>query len=135
MKKKHRPLSRALWPILVSSALSSAPAFALEEKDFQYDTTENLYQVCAAGPEVEGHLIAVFACRAFIEASVQYHDAVTTREGLKRLVCYPQGMTIEDARETFVTWGRANAANAKLMGEQPVKGVVRALAAKYPCTK
>jgi hypothetical protein len=32
-----------------------------------------------------------------------------------------------------MAWAEANKDNAKLMGEQPVVGVVRALAAKYPC--
>jgi hypothetical protein len=30
-------------------------------------------------------------------------------------------------------WARANEADVKLMGEQPVVGLVRALADAYPC--
>jgi hypothetical protein len=115
--------------------LLAAPASALEESDFNYDSTENLYRICATEPSSDLHLVASITCRAFLEATVQYHDAVTSREGLKRLICYPKGATIEEARETFVAWGKANSGNAELMNEPPVKGVVRALAAKYPCPK
>ncbi|NCC27204.1 MAG: hypothetical protein EOM22_03380 [Gammaproteobacteria bacterium] len=124
----------AMLAALLATAVFVSPASALQEADFHYDSTENLYRICSVAPDADGHPIASLACRAFLEATVQYHDGVTARNGLKRLVCYPQGATIEDAREAFVAWAQANAGNKELMGEQPVKGVVRALAAKYPCT-
>jgi len=33
----------------------------------------------------------------------------------------------------FIAWAKANQGDAKLMGEQPVVGLVRALAKDYPC--
>jgi hypothetical protein len=123
----------ALLAALFAGAVFAAPASALEDKDFNYDTTRNLYTVCSAGPGVEGEVIASFACRAFLEATVQYHDAVTDRKAMNPLICYPKGATIAEAREIFVAWGQANAGNDELMNEPPVKGVVRALAEKYPC--
>jgi hypothetical protein len=124
----------AMLAALLATAVFASPAKAAQEADFNYDSTENLYRICSVAPDADGHLIASLACRAFLEATVQYHDGVTARNGLKRLICYPKGATIEDARDAFVAWAKANSGNAELMGEQPVKGVVRALAAKYPCT-
>jgi hypothetical protein len=131
----NRPYRQApaLTAVLIAGAIVAVPASALEDQDFTYDTTQNLYTVCSAGPDVEGHVVAAFACRAFLEATVQYHDAVTDRKAMKPLICYPKGSTIGQAQEIFVAWGQANAGNAALMGEPPVKGVVRSLAAKYPC--
>ncbi len=134
MKRTDRQ-APAVLAAMLAGAVFAAPASALEEGDFRYDSTENLYKICATPADSDMYGAASLACRAFLEASVQYHDAVTHKEGLKRLVCYPKGATIEDAREAFIAWGKANAGNAVLMGEQPVKGVVRALAAKYPCPK
>ena len=54
---------------------------------------------------------------------------------MKRLICYPPTATIEDGIAAFLAWGKANSGNAKLMAEQPVIGLVRALAAKAPCKK
>lgn len=115
---------------LICGGISGA-ALALDDTDFNYDTTEDLLTVC--GATGEGSEAALLACRAFLEATVQYHDGVSDRKKMKRLICYPGTATVADAREAFVAWGAANAGNAELMKEMPVVGVVRALAAKYPC--
>jgi hypothetical protein len=110
-----------------------AAAVAVEDEDFNFDTTEDLYQVCSISADAPTYLTALIACRAFIEATVQYHDAVSDRKKMKRLICYPDNATVEQGRIAFVAWAQANAGNAEAMAEMPVVGLVRALAAKYPC--
>jgi hypothetical protein len=122
-----------VFAVVLGGAIFASPVSALQDEDFNYGTTTNLYRICSAGPDVEGSVAAGLACRAFLSATVQYHDAVTSREGLKPLICYPKTATIGDAQEIFVAWAQANGGNAELMAERPVKGVVRALAAKHPC--
>lgn len=117
----------------LAAAVYALPASAVQESNFNYETAEDLYQVCSVDPKEETSLPAVYACRAFIEATVQYHDAITDRKSIKRLICYPKGATIEGARTVFLDWARANTANAQRMQEMPVVGLVRALAEKYPC--
>ena len=111
-------------------AVQAAP---VADEDFNFDTTSDLYQVCATPSNAAEYLVASFSCRAFIEATVQYHDAVSDRQQLKRLICYPKNATIADGRGAFLAWAEANKDDQKLMGEQPVVGLVRALAAAYPC--
>jgi hypothetical protein len=124
----YRPL--ALIPaILLLTMAVAAPALAVDDEDLGFETTEDLVAVCSA-PAASA---AQFACTAFIEATVQYHDAVSDRKNLKRLICYPSGTSIEDGRVAFLGWAADNSADAKLMGELPVVGLVRALAAAYPC--
>jgi hypothetical protein len=113
--------------------LSSTPLLAVEDEDFGFDTTEDLYMICSTPSDAAEAVPASFACRAFIEATVQYHDEVSNRRNLKRLICYPATATVADGRQAFVSWAEANKDNAKLMNEQPVVGLVRALAAAYPC--
>ena len=136
------PVSRAsyvrfsLSPLLTAALLCVAfarPAAALEEADFNFDTTEDLYSICSTTGTDANAAAAQVACRAFIEATVQYHDEVSDRKNLKRLICYPQGTSVADGRKAFVSWAEQNAKNAKRMGEMPVIGLVRALAAAYPC--
>jgi hypothetical protein len=115
------------------AVLLAAPAWAVENDDFDFDTTEDLYRVCATPSEAAEYVPARFACRAFIEATVQYHDAVSDRKSMQRLICYPATATIADGRRAFLAWAEANAGNVERMGEQPVVGLVRALAAQYPC--
>ena len=109
------------------------PATAVEEGAFAFETTKDLYRVCSTDAGDLDFTAAQVACTAFIEATIQYHDAVSDRKRLKRLTCYPQGATIADGQKAFVAWGAQNAGNAKRMGELPVVGLVRALAKAYPC--
>lgn len=118
-----------------AGSLFSQATPAVEDADFRLDTTARLHAVCSVGSEAAEYAVAHQACRAFLQATVQYHDEISARRKLKRLVCYPKGATIEDGSQAFLSWGDAHAKDARLMTEPPVVGVVRALAAKYPCQK
>ena len=113
--------------------ISSQQATAIEDDDLRFDTTKDLYDVCAVPADAPEYPVANQACRAFIEAAVQYHDAVSDRKNLRRLICYPKNATIRDGKDAFVAWARTNAGNKARMGELPVIGLVRSLENKYPC--
>ncbi len=130
MRVRHLPVLPAFG---IAAALCGGAALAVQDEDMSFDTTEDLYQVCSVQPGAAEYVPASFACRAFIEATVQYHDAVADRRQLKRLICYPATATIADGRAAFVAWAERNAGDDALMNELPVIGLVRALAAKYPC--
>jgi hypothetical protein len=126
--------NNVLWPAVVATFL--VPPIALSdvgEADFSLRTTQDLYDLCSAPSDHADYAPAIYACRSFIEATVQYHDAVSDGETLKRLICYPSSATLEDARTAFVAWAKSNARDKALMNEMPVMGVVRALEDKYPC--
>jgi hypothetical protein len=110
-------------------------AKAVEDDDLRFDSTEDLYSVCSVRADSQEYPLANQACRAFIEAAVQYHDAVSDKKHLPRLICYPKSATIQDGKDAFVSWARKSAGNKKLMGELPVIGLVRSLENKYPCKK
>jgi hypothetical protein len=124
--------SLAVIAALLVGAMAQ-PVAAIEEGAFAFETTKDLYRVCSTDAGDPDFTAAQVACTAFIEATVQYHDAVSDRKQLKRLTCYPQGATIADGQKAFVAWGEQNASNAKRMGELPVVGLIRALAKAYPC--
>jgi hypothetical protein len=123
------------WTIAAALAavLGSRSAIAVQDEDLDLDTTEDLYQVCSVQPGAAEYVAASFACRGFIEGAVQYHDAVSDRKHLKRLICYPKTATVADGRAAFVAWAERNLGSARLMDELPVIGLVRALSDKYPC--
>lgn len=120
---------------LVATVSLPMSALALEASSFNFDTTGDLHELCAVEGTGEGVVESLLACRAFLEATVQYHDAVSDRKKMKRLICYPGSATVEDARAAFLTWAEENKGDAKRMGELPVVGVVRALAKAYPCKR
>ncbi len=72
---------------------------------------------------------------AYLDGAVDYHDAITDHEDLKRLICYPDTATLEQGVLQFIQWGEAHRGDEKLMTEPQVIGVVRALAAKWPCSQ
>lgn len=127
------PLFAATLGAAVTALLISQSAIAVQDENINFDTTEDLYQVCSVEPGAPEYVPASFACRGFIHGAVQYHDAVTDRKKLKRLICYPKSATIADGSMAFVAWAKKNAGNETLMNEKPVVGLVRALAEKYPC--
>ncbi|NKN31831.1 Rap1a/Tai family immunity protein [Marichromatium bheemlicum] len=114
-------------------ALWSVPALALERQDFDFETTRNLYNICMVPAGEAPAMTTGVVCRGFIAATMQYHDAVSAHEALERLVCYPPTATLADAQAAFLDWAGDHASERTLMDEAPVKGVVRALAARYPC--
>jgi hypothetical protein len=129
-------VSHSVSSSLIAGAFAvtlGGPAAATENADFNFDTTEDLYAVCSTAPDAPEYVPALLACRAFIEAAVQYHDEVSDRKEMKRLICYPSTATIENGRTAFVAWAKAHAGDTSLMNEVPVIGLVRALAAQYPC--
>jgi hypothetical protein len=129
------PMIRAILGTTAALALV-APSLAVAEvgeSNFSLQSTRDLYELCSAPSDHSDYAPAIYSCRAFLEATVQYHDAVSDGKTLKRLICYPSSATLEDARTAFVAWAKSNARNRSLMGEMPVMGVVRALEDKYPC--
>lgn len=116
-----------------AAVFGSQSAISVQNEDIDFDTTEDLFQVCSVEPGAPEYIPASFACRGFIEGAVQYHDAVADRKNLKRLICYPQSATIADGRAVFVAWAKEHVGDKGLMNEMPVVGLVRALAKKYPC--
>jgi hypothetical protein len=108
----------------------------VDEMDFKLRTTGDLYDLCSVQPDNSTYYAAALhGCRGFIGGAVQYHDAVSDKEHLKRLICYPEGTTIGEGREAFVSWAEKHQNDKELMKELPVIGVVRALADKYPCSE
>jgi hypothetical protein len=130
-----REFMKTMLGYALVGAIFVQPALAVQDEDINFDTTEDLLQVCSVPAGAPESIAASFACRGFIEATVQYHDAVTDRQNLKRLICYPKGATIADGRKAFLAWAEKHEQDAKLMNEMPVVGLVRALAARYPCAE
>jgi len=117
--------------VLAGSAVS---ATALEKQDYDMRSTGHLYQLCATAPIDGDFATASYACRGFIAGAVQYHDGISDGKNLKRLICYPEGTTLADGQAAFAAWAEKHKNDTALMNEVAVKGLVKALAEKYPCS-
>ena len=134
MSTRHQ-LWKVMGLCLCMLAVSTLPAAALEKENFNLKTTEDLYMLCSVPPEHGDYAPASYSCRSFILGVVQFHDGISDSKHLPRVICYPEGTTVAEGRVAFVEWVEKNKNNSELMGELPVKGVVRALVEKYPCKK
>ena len=124
-----------LAPIFGMAAIALLPSLAQASstEDFVLKTTEDLYKVCSTPTNDPLRAAAINFCEGFLLGVVGYHDAVTTRENLKRLICYPQGVTRDDGIRAFIDWAAAHQTDQKFMNDPPVVGAVRGLAWKWPC--
>jgi hypothetical protein len=113
--------------------LSPRIALAIDISNFTLKTTEDLYRVCSTAAEDPLRQQAIDFCEGFLLGVVSYHDGVTDREHLKRLICYPPTATRDQGIQAFIDWAAAHQKDQKFMNDPPVYGAVRGLAAKWPC--
>jgi hypothetical protein len=114
----------ALWPGF---------ARATDTADFTMNSTEDLFRICSSPADDPMHREAIHFCEGFLLGVVSYHDAVTVRQNLKRLICYPPGVTRDQGVQAFVAWATTHQQDQKFMSDPAVVGAVRGLAAKWPC--
>ncbi|HUK07973.1 MAG TPA: Rap1a/Tai family immunity protein [Stellaceae bacterium] len=123
-------------PVLVGMTLVALwPGFAraVDKADFDLKTTEDLYKVCSVGPDDPLRAQALNFCEGFLLGVVSYHDQVTERRKLKRLICYPPTVTRDQGIQAFNNWAASHQQDQKYMNEPPVIGAVRGLASTWPC--
>jgi hypothetical protein len=138
---KKRVMITGLFFFVLSAVCFPFAAVAVDEgvvdeMDFKLRTTGDLYDLCSVKPDNSTYYIAAhYGCRGFIGGAVQYHDGVSDRKNLKRLICYPKGTTVGEGIQAFLTWAEKHRNDKELMEELPVVGLVRALADKYPCSQ
>ena len=92
-------------------ALLSQQATAVQASNSDTYDVRELYNTGSVAPNSAEYTKASAGCLGFIGGAVQYHDAVSDRKHLKRLICYPKGATVTDGRAAFVEWGKKNRAN------------------------
>ena len=119
--------------LAASLALWSSANAAVEKRDFFLTNTQDLLELCTLPQDDPQYDKAINYCMAYIDGAVDYHDAITDHEQLKRLICYPETATLEQGVMVFIAWGEANQGNEKKMNEPTIIGLVRALADKWPC--
>jgi hypothetical protein len=124
-------------PLLALAAIALSPGItqATTTADFAMKTTEDLYRVCSAAPNDPLRQEAINFCQGFLLGVVGYHDAVTKRQNLKPLICYPSTATRDQGIEAFNAWAANHQQDQKFMNDPAVFGAVRGLAAKWPCKK
>lgn len=113
-----------LWP---------GSAGAVNAQRFTLKTTEDLYKVCSTPDGDPLRSQAIDFCEGYLLGVVSYHDAISDRKHLKRLICYPATATRDQGIAAFISWAASHQEDQKYMNDPPVFGAVRGLASKWPC--
>ena len=126
-------MSFASWLAVAVLGASTSFAYASDPSSLALKTTEDLYRICTAPLGDAQAREELDLCEGFLIGAVSYHDAISDRRHLQKLICYPSTATRDQGIQAFVAWASARQENQTFMNDPPVYGVVRALAAKWPC--
>lgn len=119
--------------VLAAAVFAAGPASAqhraVEARNFEVRTLDDLVTLCRAAPTDPLYLEAKGFCHGFGRGALDHFRAVTPRNA-RPLFCAPEGTTPQEARERFIAWADANPARR---AGPAVEGVFAFLTATYPC--
>ncbi|MDJ0947559.1 MAG: Rap1a/Tai family immunity protein [Alphaproteobacteria bacterium] len=119
-----------------AAALAMTPGLAgaaLEQDDFDLNTTAQLLDVCSAPSNSPMAVRAINFCLGYLEGAAHYHDHVSVGKDMGRVVCPPPGATRADLRGIFVSWAKENQSNKNVMNSRALVGLISAAVDKWPC--
>ena len=80
-------MKKLTFPVLLGTAVIvgsfTQHASAVQDADLRFDTTSDLYDERSVSASESEYPVANQACRAFIEAAVQYHDEISKQNQLQ----------------------------------------------------
>lgn len=104
---------------------------AVEQIDFEVDTTQNLFNLCTTPASDPLQKEALHFCHGYLIGAYDYYKASTLGPGGKRLVCPPNpAPTRNEAITMFIEWLKTH---PQYMGDEAVDTEFRFLMEKWPC--
>jgi len=105
-------------------------AGAVTEDQFRLQNTGDLAALCSAATTDPLYTAAVNFCQGFGAGTYGVLAELQQADPKLRLFCPPEGITRNEAVGAFVSWARANPANAAMPATD---GVTAFLRQTYPC--
>lgn len=126
-----RRIGIAAATLLAALLAAAGPARAQEPPPPPLDTTADLLSYCdgSAIDDAEVERDRTF-CEGFIAGTGLFYIELVNAKRIKPLACAEPVPTLQQARDAFVAWGRAN---PQRLREKPIDGFWRAMQATYPC--
>ena len=124
-------LRKTIILLLLAVILIPGIAGAVNEKDFEIQTTENIINLCTAAPEDPLYHQAINFCHGFLVGAYRYYEAAGSGPGGLKLVCLPDPRpSRNETIDMFIEWAKAHPQHMK---ETPVETEFRFLMEKWPC--
>ena len=129
--RTHRPgtarRSTALGATLLAGLLAAGDARAVSVDEFRARTARELLALCSGEAPGEGDLTF---CYGYITGAGDLDRALVKAGAIKPLACGGSDVTLDQIREAFDIWARANP--GKLDGPA-IDALVEAAATRWPC--
>jgi hypothetical protein len=121
------------YVVSLAALAASTQTLAGAPQDYQVTTTEDLIELCSVSADDPVYPAAMGFCLGYIDAAMDYHAALTAGPKYDPIACPETAVTREQVVVVLMDWSKRNAQH--LNSEAPVVGVMRASAAKWPCSK
>ena len=117
--------------LLTVGILMPGLAGAVNEKDFEVQTTENIINLCTAASDDPLYHQAINFCHGFLVGAYRYYEAAGSGPGGLKLVCLPDPRpSRNETIDMFIEWAKAHPQH---WSEPPVESEFRFLMEKWPC--
>jgi hypothetical protein len=101
------------------------------EADFEVKTTQNLLNLCTAGPNDPNYREAIHFCEGYVVGAYQYYLSETGDNTSEALVCLPTpSPSRNEVLRMFIAWAQTH---PEYLNELPVETQFRFLTEKWPC--
>ena len=117
---------------LGSASVAAAQGSAINGDTFTAGTTGALARLCGATAQEPAYAAAIHFCHGLLVGSGQTSDMMHKRQGTRPGFCLPTpSPTLDQVAASFVAWA---AANPQFNGMRAADGLMRFVAAQYPCS-
>jgi hypothetical protein len=117
--------------IAITAMLVSSQAAALNPEGFDVTNTGHLVELCSVSADDPLYIAAMGFCLGYIDAAIDYHQALTAGDKYAPIACPDTEVTREQLVAVFLDWSKGNA--VYMVNETPVNGLMRAASEKWPC--
>ena len=121
------------YVIALSALVLSTQGVAATAQQRHVESTGDLVELCSVSAGDPLYDAAMGFCLGYIDATMDYHAALTAGPKNDAIACPETAVTREEVVVVLMEWSKRN--TEKLNSEAPVVGVMRASAEKWPCSK
>jgi hypothetical protein len=117
--------------VALSAMISQQGLASVTEEDFRLDTFKDLVALCGVGASDPNASAAIHMCHGYVIGLVHFHELVgRALEGTVYCLAEDKRPARDDAIGMLVNWSRGH---PEYDSDEAIDGVLRWLAAKYPC--
>lgn len=116
--------------LLLALAALASPAGAVQPIHFEVRDNADLVALCTTPPTDPNYVAAIHFCQGFGVGFVRYHEALKEGKDFQPLFCFPQGVTRNQAFETYVAYSKAH---PEYDTSRVADALLKFLVETYPC--